>query len=439
MKSPNFSFLLVVTLIFLTTCIPLISSQKVGYNSLDYGEKVRDGFNYSINVNNSDFFGGYSVLGLRGLYEVYYNGIYCQLVGCTMSGNIDMDSNDILNAESITGNNISANNLIGYQIGNSSIWSRYGGDIFPTAWNDYGPFSSPQLGLGTNTPETILDIRQWSPEITLRSTSDQPVQFHMGDSIGNLFTIFQYSVTNGGHTSISTWGNMNITSMFGNVNILNNLNVQENITSKNIYPQTTLTYSLGSGALRWLGLFVQNISAENIDAYNLYLTDNLNVTKNVFIGGNVTFKRPSATYTSTETQTIPIINTAYPVTFNWTEDSYLINKINNTNFSVSQEGKYQMIFSAICQSAVAGKHVEIWIQKNGVNIPRTDTLYEFKGANAETVIVVPFEVPLNLTDSFRIMWASDDTGTTMVYKTNTSYSPETPSIIMEVNKISALT
>ena len=43
------------------------------------------------------------------------------------------------------------------------------------------------------------------------------------------------------------------------------------------FPRTTLTYSLGSGALRWLNLFVQNVNAEEIDAFNLHLSENLTV------------------------------------------------------------------------------------------------------------------------------------------------------------------
>jgi len=46
---------------------------------------------------------------------------------------------------------------------------------------------------------------------------------------------------------------------------------------------------------------------------------------------------------------------------------------------------------------------------------------------------------MNMTDSFRVMWASDDAGTQMVYSTNTSYSPMSPSIIMTISKISEIT
>ena len=56
-----------------------------------------------------------------------------------------------------------------------------------------------------------------------------------------------------------------------------NLTVNGNSYLSDTFPRTTLMYSLGSGALRWLKLWVQDINAEDIDAYNLHLSENLTV------------------------------------------------------------------------------------------------------------------------------------------------------------------
>jgi len=66
------------------------------------------------------------------------------------------------------------------------------------------------------------------------------------------------------------------------------------------FPRTTLTYSLGSGALRWLNLFVQNVNAEEIDAFNLHLSENLTVDG--YINGvNISnLDEPNRTYTIAE-------------------------------------------------------------------------------------------------------------------------------------------
>ena len=54
------------------------------------------------------------------------------------------------------------------------------------------------------------------------------------------------------------------------------LAVDGNIIS-NLTPNPTLTRDLGSGANRWRWLYVQNISAEEMDAYNLHLSYNLTI------------------------------------------------------------------------------------------------------------------------------------------------------------------
>ena len=70
-----------------------------------------------------------------------------------------------------------------------------------------------------------------------------------------------------------------------NLDVNKDLNVDGDSNLNNTYPQATLTSSLGSGALRWLNLFVQNINAEEIDAFNLILSNNLTVGGNATIDG----------------------------------------------------------------------------------------------------------------------------------------------------------
>ena len=67
----------------------------------------------------------------------------------------------------------------------------------------------------------------------------------------------------------------------------------------NLLPSPTLTRALGSGANRWAWLYVQNVSAENIDAYNLHLSENLTVDG--FINGvNISNLSNQFTYYSDE-------------------------------------------------------------------------------------------------------------------------------------------
>ena len=56
--------------------------------------------------------------------------------------------------------------------------------------------------------------------------------------------------------------------------------------ASNLTPYSTLTYSLGSGALRWLNLYVSNINAEFMEVFNLNVTQDLNVEGN-FTGNQI--------------------------------------------------------------------------------------------------------------------------------------------------------
>lgn len=149
-------------------------------------------------------------------------------------------------------------------------------------------------------------------------------------------------------------------------------------------------------------------------------------------------KVPYGMYSSTETQTIAVANTAYPVTFNNIEDDYLIT-MTKSNFTFPIEGDYLVIVSAIIDVDTPNKHVELWVQKNNADIVRSNTIVQAPSAAAELTLVVPFILDAKPTDKFRFMYASDDAGSRLLYTTNTTHSPATPSIIVTMNRISDIT
>jgi hypothetical protein len=64
---------------------------------------------------------------------------------------------------------------------------------------------------------------------------------------------------------------------------------------------------------------------------------------------------------------------------------------------------------------------------------------QFPNANTEIPLAVPFIIDLLPTDKLRFMTATSNAGSSIVYTTNTSYSPATPSIIVTFSKISEIT
>ena len=170
----------------------------------------------------------------------------------------------------------------------------------------------------------------------------------------------------------------------------------------------------------------------------------LMTTQNIRVNGNVSIKRPFGSWSSTETQIMGAINKVYPITFNYTDEAYQIIKQGNTNFSVEQTGEYFVSISALFDTDSPNVHVELWIQyynfTSGIwsNVPRSNTKMQIPTASTESVLVVSLIMPATPQDKFRIVMATDNAGSQLLYETNSSYSPEVPSIIMVAHKISEI-
>lgn len=174
-----------------------------------------------------------------------------------------------------------------------------------------------------------------------------------------------------------------------------------------------------------------------LDWGNNKLFNDWNVSANLSVDGNTSFKIPYGTYTSMKTQTVGSTSIAYYMDFNTTEDSYLITKIGDTNFGVVDGGDYMVNISIVGTSGTAGKKLNVWFRKNGVDIPRSNTPYQFKTNNSIAIISVPFILDLNSTDIFSVMYSADGTDVTLpTYNATVSPpAPETPSSIMTIYKI----
>ena len=74
----------------------------------------------------------------------------------------------------------------------------------------------------------------------------------------------------------------------GGLNVTNELHIgSDSYFNGTLYPSSSLTHDIGSGANRWRWLYVQNISAEHIDTYSLTATEN--ITAGDFILGDGSF------------------------------------------------------------------------------------------------------------------------------------------------------
>ena|GEM_PF-3490512 len=93
---------IIFLMLLIVSSFSLVQAETFGY-----GRTETIPINYSLipTVNNTDHFGGYSVSTLYTYYKSLFDDVYCKLTGCTMTGDIDMDGNDITNAGDITADN----------------------------------------------------------------------------------------------------------------------------------------------------------------------------------------------------------------------------------------------------------------------------------------------------------------------------------------------
>ena len=105
---------IIFLMLLIVSSFSLVQAETFGY-----GRTETIPINYSLipTVNNSQYFDGYSISTLYTYYKSLFDDVYCELTGCTMTGDIDMDGNDITNAGDIT-----ADNFIGDGSQLTDVW-----------------------------------------------------------------------------------------------------------------------------------------------------------------------------------------------------------------------------------------------------------------------------------------------------------------------------
>jgi len=164
----------------------------------------------------------------------------------------------------------------------------------------------------------------------------------------------------------------------------------------------------------------------------------LNVT------GNASIKNPYGMFSSNESQEVVVAETVYVMNFSHVEDTHMMSLgANNENITIQDSGDYALTLSGLFVTDANNKHFEIFPQINGVNVPRSNTLIEVENAGTHGLISVSFILDLDAGDNVRIMYSSDDAGSMTVWTVGHGAGadavPETPSMIMTLNKISEIT
>ena len=147
----------------------------------------------------------------------------------------------------------------------------------------------------------------------------------------------------------------------------------------------------------------------------------------------------------TTSQNALVANTAYPVKLNTTDstatDGFSIltdGSGNKTIIKAAHAGVYNIAFSAQLRRGSGGSSetVDFWLKKNGSNVSYTNTSVSVQANAGLLVAAWNFFIQMDAGAEVQLMWATTSTAITLNYAGASSPHPETPSVILTVNKVS---
>lgn len=143
-------------------------------------------------------------------------------------------------------------------------------------------------------------------------------------------------------------------------------------------------------------------------------------------------------FMSTQTQLSAGANQINTVTFNTTVEAdgfiaYSGNRIRNT-----YAGVYLYTFSIVASKTDGGSDdIDIWLDKNGTDVPNSNTRYTVDKANGHDLITLTFASTMAANSDLRIHWSSADADMRLLTSGpfTTPTRPVIPSIILTANQI----
>lgn len=107
-----------------------------------------------------------------------------------------------------------------------------------------------------------------------------------------------------------------------------------------------------------------------------------------------------------------------------------------TGITVTHTGVYNIQFSVQLKNDGGTKHtVFIWLMKNGLDIPNTNTGIELGNNNTNFVAAWNFVEEFNSNDVINLMWYSPSTDVSILYDATSTAGPEIPSLILTITQI----
>jgi hypothetical protein len=145
---------------------------------------------------------------------------------------------------------------------------------------------------------------------------------------------------------------------------------------------------------------------------------------------------PHLMQSDTTTQSIADTAAEQLITFDTDVHADGITRTSSSRFTINKIGSYEITISAIGDTTVAAKHLEIWLKVNGSAVANSNTRIHM-GANVETTLAVSFLREFAVDDYFEFAMWGDNTGVRILATAagTTPTRPAVPSIIMTAKYI----
>ena len=151
---------------------------------------------------------------------------------------------------------------------------------------------------------------------------------------------------------------------------------------------------------------------------------------------NVLGTRYHGSYFSNVTQYVTNTSQSYYITTN-NVDIQKGFTTDGANLIAQYSGVYNLQFS--CQvhfdgGGGDGKLVELWLEKNGVSVPSTNTRVDITSNNPYSVLAWNFLISLDAGDKTALRWASENTNIGLDYNSG-RVGPSVPSVILTIVQV----
>lgn len=157
------------------------------------------------------------------------------------------------------------------------------------------------------------------------------------------------------------------------------------------------------------------------------------------IGGHISqWHYPYGNFSSSQSQPVSAANTATIVSFNTVEYVNNVELVDTTKIKVLEHGDYFFQFSAqIAKPAGSSAQADIWLRKNGVDLPRSNSRATLQGNPNEVLITLNYILDLAPEDYIQVVFSSADSTTGLVAFSGltTPTRPDLPSIIATINLV----